>query len=416
MPVAIKSLFLSKFLSFPQEGTAIDLLPLNVMIGPNASGKSNFIESLRFLKHVPLNLDTYLRTIGYQFFWNWRAFQPFPSCHLAFQATTPDPNLLLTYEIDALKFDSEELELNERLILDDLRSTSSEPRLHILNRANSHANMRRTNRVDRTEGNTTYQDGSFMVHPLEEEPRIIYRIENPTESVFSQFRDSENFACQSYVSDLLKTLWIANPIGIGSLNRLRLPQDSDLPREFLQQDFSNLASVLNRLAEQRQVEEKINDYLRRVYELVDSFHVVIDGRALRLVMRERNLANPIPASRLSDGTLWFCCLLALLSHPKPPPLVCLEEPELGLHPDLIHVLAEMLVDAATRTQIIVTTHSDRLVTSLGQLGHLDSIVVCERGEKGTEMRRLDAEKMAKWLDRYTLGELWLKGQLGGKRW
>lgn len=72
----------------------------------------------------------------------------------------------------------------------------------------------------------------------------------------------------------------------------------------------------------------------------------------------------------------FLCLLAILRHPNPPPLICIEEPELGMHPDAMSVIAELLQDAATRTQIILTTHSDALISSLTSP---EMVFVCERG-------------------------------------
>ena len=88
----------------------------------------------------------------------------------------------------------------------------------------------------------------------------------------------------------------------------------------------------------------------------------------------------------------------------------MEEPELGLHPDAMALLADLLVDASTRTQLIVTTHSDALISALTD--HADSVLVCEhRG--GTVLRRIDAQKLTHWLERYRLGEIWRIGELGG---
>jgi predicted ATPase len=95
-------------------------------------------------------------------------------------------------------------------------------------------------------------------------------------------------------------------------------------------------------------------------------------------------------------------ILALPLSPKPPPLICIEEPELGLHPDAVALLADVLVDASSRAQIIVTTHSDALVSGLTDCA--DSVLVCEhRG--GTEFKRLESRKLKHWLDRYRLGDL-----------
>jgi predicted ATPase len=95
-------------------------------------------------------------------------------------------------------------------------------------------------------------------------------------------------------------------------------------------------------------------------------------------------------------------------------LICIEEPELGLHPDILPTVVELLIDASSRAQLIVTTHSDGLVSALAEVP--DSLLVCEHDEKGSHLRRLDPENLKKWLEKYSLGELWLMGEIGGTRW
>ena len=103
-------------------------------------------------------------------------------------------------------------------------------------------------------------------------------------------------------------------------------------------------------------------------------------------------------------------IVALLLSPLPPPLICIEEPESGLHPDAVGLLADLLVDASSRTQIIATTHSDALVSALTE--HAESVLVCEhRG--GTVMERVAPAKLKDWLDKFRLGEIWRIGELGG---
>ncbi len=139
---------------------------------------------------------------------------------------------------------------------------------------------------------------------------------------------------------------------------------------------------------------------------------VAGGKVLLFLVEQGN--GYIPATRLSDGTVRYLCLLSILLHPAPPPLIAIEEPELGLHPDLLPTLADLLVDASERTQLVVTTHSDILVDALTEKP--ESIVVCEKHDGQTEMRRLDRNDLEKWLKDYRLGELWTSGELGGNRW
>ena len=87
---------------------------------------------------------------------------------------------------------------------------------------------------------------------------------------------------------------------------------------------------------------------------------------------------------------------------------------MGLHPDILPSLADLLLAASEKTQIIVTTHSDILVDSMTETP--ECVVVFEKHEGKTEMNRLSSDELAEWLKEYCLGDLWIKGQLGGKRW
>jgi len=87
---------------------------------------------------------------------------------------------------------------------------------------------------------------------------------------------------------------------------------------------------------------------------------------------------------------------------------------LGLHPDVIPKIAKLLIDASQRAQLVVTTHSESLVSSLSEIP--ESVVICERVLDGTTLRRLERERLNEWLERYSLGELWAMGEVGGNRW
>ena len=152
--------------------------------------------------------------------------------------------------------------------------------------------------------------------------------------------------------------------------------------------------------------------LSALYPGIGDFNVQFPAGWVQLFLEERKFS--IPATRLSDGTLRYLCLLAILCHPDPPPLVCIEEPELGLHPDVLPTLAKLLVKASQRCQLIVTTHSDVLVDELTDTP--ESVIVCEKHNGSTVMKRLDPEALEVWLEKYTLGQLWTSGEIGGTRW
>ena len=116
------------------------------------------------------------------------------------------------------------------------------------------------------------------------------------------------------------------------------------------------------------------------------------------------------ANVLSDGTLRFMCLATLLLQPNLPSTILIDEPELGLHPYAITVLASLLRSASKDTQVIVSTQSVPLVN---QFNHEDIIVV-DRKDNHSTFSRLQEKDLEGWLDDYGMGDLWEKNLLGGR--
>ena len=152
--------------------------------------------------------------------------------------------------------------------------------------------------------------------------------------------------------------------------------------------------------------------LQDLYEGLTDFHVSVEGGSVQVFFTEGDFS--IPATRLSDGTLRYLCLLAILRDPDPPPFIAIEEPELGLHPDILPKIVDLMIDASERTQLVVTTHSDIIVNALTEFP--EAVVVCEKIRGATTMQRLRSEELAGWLEKYRLGELWMSGEIGGTRW
>ena len=232
------------------------------------------------------------------------------------------------------------------------------------------------------------------------------------QSVFASIK-GPTYPELTYTGEQFQRIGLFREWAFGRCARLRLPQKADLPNDFLMEDGNNLGLVLSRLKRDYPKEkDQLLSGLRQLYENIVDFDVSIEGGTVQVFLREGDIT--VPATRLSDGTLRYLCLLAVLCHPKPPPLVCIEEPELGLHPDILPGLAELLREASKRCQVIVTTHSDVIVDALTDTP--DSVVVCEKKEGQTTLNRLDKDDLADWLKRYQLGELWASGEIGGNRW
>jgi predicted ATPase len=202
----------------------------------------------------------------------------------------------------------------------------------------------------------------------------------------------------------------------------RTGRDSDARRgvstlqrkDSLHDGGDNLALVLDEM-DFKGIQSGVRDYLHRFCDRFNDVKVRLDGPIAKTYIVETGLLEPLVSLRLSDGTLKFLCLLAVLLDPDIGPLVCIEEPEVGLHPEAIQIVAEALVEASERTQLIVTTHSEALIDALSE--RPEDVLVTERDfENSTQFRRLDRKQLSGWLERYSLGALWRKGELGGTRW
>jgi predicted ATPase len=183
---------------------------------------------------------------------------------------------------------------------------------------------------------------------------------------------------------------------------------------FFRPDAANLAAYLYWLQEQHPLQFRhIEEHIRLVAPFFEKFVLApgkLNERKIKLEWRQKGSDAYFDAYSLSDGTLRFVCLATLLLQPTPPDLILLDEPELGLHPFAIRILAEMLAAAAKRVQVVLATQSVTL------LNHFDpqDVIVAENDGRKTTFRRLDEEKLASWLDEFSLGELWEKNVLGGR--
>lgn len=177
-------------------------------------------------------------------------------------------------------------------------------------------------------------------------------------------------------------------------------------------DAGNLAPFLMRLRDAAPASyRRIVSAVQRVAPFFRDF-VLEEETAGRVRLRWRQYGHDgaILAGALSDGTLRFMCLSTLLLQPDLPPLIVLDEPELGLHPYSIVLLGEELEAASRRTQVLLATQS---VTLTNQFVLADLVVVVERQNGESVFIRPDRERLSAWLQDYSVGELWEKNLLGG---
>jgi predicted ATPase len=389
---------LRNLLSFGPDTQPIALKSLNVLIGPNGSGKSNFIEAVSLMRSAPSDIRTVIRRGGGVSDWIWKG-DPEGVASIDIVTRNPQGNMPLRH---VLAFRKENQAF--RLVDERIENEKSYPKYgnplkiyfyYNYNDGNPVINVKTEGRDDKTEQRKL-------------KPETV----DTDQSILAQRRDPETYPEISYLADVYDKIKIYREWYFGRNAVFRVPQKADMRNDRLEEDFSNLGLFLNRLRGVPKAKNIILEALRDLYEGLDDFDVSIEGGTVQVFFTEGDFT--IPATSLSDGTVRYLCLLAILCDPTPPPLICIEEPELGLHPDIIPKVAYLLKAASERTQLIVTTHSDILVDAMTD--RPDAVLVCEKHDGQTRIRRLDSEKLEEWLKDYRLGELWTRGELGGTRW
>ena len=349
----------------------VELLPINVLIGANGAGKSNFMEVFSFLNAIRLGglRDYVMRSGGADKILH---FGSKTTQHLSIEIGFE--NGKRKYNIDLAPNDADGMfPSNENVytsVKQEMIPDHPSPTLYAL----------------------FGQVGEAGIYNSKEESgAITYVRDHLFHWRLYHFHDT------SASSPIKKT---------AALNDNR----------FLRHDSSNLAAFLYHL---REIHGDSYNMIRRTVQLVapffDDFFVeprVLNEDTIRLEWRHRGSDNYFDAASLSDGSLRFIALATLLLQPRElrPSVILLDEPELGLHPAAITILASLIKQISVETQIVVATQSPLL------LDHFEpeDVLVADRVEGATHLERKNNEDLKNWLEDYSLGQLWEKNELGGR--
>jgi predicted ATPase len=358
----LKTLTLSGYKSI-RSIESLELRPLNVLIGANGAGKSNFISFFTLLHElIEGRLQLHVAQRG----------GPDALLHFG-RRGTPLLEAKLFFGQNSYSF---------RLIptVDNRLVFAAESSFHIA------------------------EDGSGVI------PIIIPGHSESAASIQSSRHDTTlasqvSSAIQNWrVYHFHDTSDAANVKRIGAIN----------DNLFLRSDAGNLAAFLYRLKTESPAEyERIRECVRLVMPSFDDFLLrpsPLDPHSIALEWREQGSDFPFLAHQFSDGTLRFICLATLLLQPTLPSTLLVDEPELGLHPYAIQMLASLLRSASTRTQLIIATQSVPLIDQL----ELEDLIVVERSGGASTFKRLQRAEFEHWLEDYSLGELWTKNIIGGR--
>ena len=184
----------------------------------------------------------------------------------------------------------------------------------------------------------------------------------------------------------------------------------------LRHDASNIAPFLLKLKTNnswRKNYQEIIDAVRLVIPFFDDFRLDVqqlgDAQKVKLSWQQKGSDFPMQPYHLSDASIRFICLATALLQPFPPSAIVIDEPELGLHPEAIAILAELIQDAAKRTQIILATQSPNLLNEFS----IEDIVIANRKDGQSTLERLNRKDFSSWLDSYSVGDLWTKNVIQG---
>ncbi|MCY4462963.1 MAG: AAA family ATPase [Albidovulum sp.] len=404
--IFIRQLTMNGILSFSQDMQPFELQPLNVLIGPNGSGKSNVIEALELLRATPTNFAAAIRDGGGAVEWLWKGSEQEEFAKIdilsgdassGLQTPTGRP---LRYRLEFTSANNRVEVLDEAI--EEAKPASGHTDAYFYYRFQRGRPVFNSKVEAQDEHSRDSLNSGRMERRLKRDDLI------PDQSVLHQRKEPELYPEVTWIAQNFEQIQTFRDWNFGRYAPLRRPQPADLPENRLLPDSSNLALLLNNVEHRDPL--RFNSLLKRFFPQFERMSTRTSGGTVQFYLHETGFRSAIPATRLSDGTIRFIAILATLLAPEPPPLVCIEEPELGMHPDAVILIGELLVEASQRMQLIVTTHSDALISVLSN--NPEAVIACERPGMGTTLRRLDADKLSHWLNDYGLGDLWRMGELG----
>jgi len=361
--MGIHSIEIKNFKSIRQSGEIL-ITPINVLIGPNGAGKSNFINFFKFLNRLyEGQLQLYISRNGRAeyFLYFGRKHSDFLYGKIIF-----DNQWKSEYQFTMVSDQS------GNLIFAEEWSKYKKPDEYLTDyqRIGNGGNFE----------SLLSMDGTY---------RNKYLLQNFREFKVFHFHDT------------------------GFNSRIKQPC-STIDYAYLYEDGRNIAAFLYRLSKTHEKHFKmIEKVVSSIAPFFDRFYLEpdeINPEQIYLRWFEKGSEQIFTSHHLSDGTLRMICLCTLLLQPQLPSTIIIDEPELGLHPFAIKKLAAMLQSASSSSQIIISTQSINLVNEFSA----NDIIVVEREGNQTVFKRQSEEKLAEWLNDYSLGELWQKNILGGR--
>jgi predicted ATPase len=410
----IKRIKVENFFSFGRE-TEIILDSTNILVGINGSGKSNLLKAIKLLYEGVVGKEGFEKI----FLRDWSGFSSVGNFSL-----TRAETIKITFEFDRLAisriigregfvFRSNpiyEIEVHKSGSTDYYFSET----VYSLNTKSSHTEPFVFLKVQNGRGviSTRQKGGSIgLQHFPENEGSISFK---PEELVLRQLSDPTRFYPLFTLKTAIEKIFVYEYFDTTFRSPIRALSSYNIEKNLLP-NGENLVQILQRIKNHHSLAyEKIEALLTNINPMFKDIGFDNIGAKSLLVLRERSLTRTVSVEHISDGTLRFLLLLSILYNPEKSGIICLDEPEIGLHPDMINTVAQAIKHAAAEgNQLIIATHSPLLLNAFD----LEDILIFEKNKNNeTIINSKSEEDFEEWEGDFLVGQLWLTGKLGGVRW
>lgn len=398
----LKRVTIKNFFSFAGE-TTIELKDgVNLLLGINGSGKTSFIRALKLL-YEGVAGDGFEQLIN-----AWGGYSAIVNAN----GDNKPECISLTYVFDFVKI--REIIPNSPFVNDVIYTITLFP--YGSTSYSLCESLYSFNNNNQTLTYISFRNGKGYISMRTEDGKIVKKDKfdetdvSSKELVLKQISNPQRYHPSHTIRKCIERLSVYSTF---DLRPLRRPTDYNQGERLIPSGF-NLPYLLNNIKNQHSIEfDKIEELMRDVNPNYRSIDFSLLGSQIYLSIREKNIKHTIDALHMSDGTLRFLLLLSIFCNPNRGNLIGLDEPEVGLHPDMIKSVAQMIKQAATSTQLILATHSPLLLNQFT----LDDILVFDKDKENHTIVNMPIESdFEDWEGPLLPGQMWLYGVLGGKRW
>jgi len=400
----IKEISILNFLSFENEKFTLNDKQ-NILVGINGSGKSNFLKTIRLLKEgvAGIGLKKYMiDTLGGLdniLFKKIKSENPINHIEIIY---TLDSEVLreygfkftddIIYSIELYKNPS----VTNYYVKEKIQNSKGYLYLEFDNGTGVLNELKETDTLQKKTGLVKYYD--FI---------------EPTELALSKIYDTDRYFALSTIRKAISDIMVYDYFDTTPKSPIRKPMLPTSEKRLLS-DGTNLPQILNTIKiSHKSSYNNIAKMLNEVNSKFIGFDFNFIGGNIELMLEEENLDSSIHVSSISDGTLRYLCLLSILFNPERGCLVCIDEPEVGLHPDMIANISRSIIEASDKTTMLISTHSENLLNCF----EVENIRVFEKDENNaSKIFSFTKEDFKGWYEDFSVGSMWRQGDLGGNRW